>query len=122
MGARVLRGLIVGSGALIMAATVVAIATRNRRADFKKRFACKCESGETEPAPPVHRQRGDYFQITRSRGKGSKQKWVLQGFGRYQCFLLFDSWREAMDQATFHAENLATKPQSLRFRFLAHCV
>jgi hypothetical protein len=26
--------------------------------------------------------------------------WVLQGHGEFQCFVLFDTWREAMDEAT----------------------
>ncbi len=51
-------------------------------------------------------QRNDFFSLTRSRSKDPSPKWVLQGYGRYSCFLLFDTWKEAMRQANFRVESL----------------
>lgn len=50
---------------------------------------------------PVRRAvpRTDYFQIRRSRFDLGYTYWVLQGFGCYRGFALFDTWREAMEEA-----------------------
>ncbi len=49
--------------------------------------------------PAERRQRIDYFSIRRTRLDSDYVYWVLQGFGKYQCFVLLDTWREAMDEA-----------------------
>ena len=41
----------------------------------------------------------DYFTIRRSRLERGYTYWVLQGFGKYRCFVLCDTWREATDEA-----------------------
>lgn len=46
--------------------------------------------------PPV---RSNYFQIRRTVSELGYKYWVLQGFGTYQSFALFDTWQEAMDAA-----------------------
>jgi hypothetical protein len=42
--------------------------------------------------------RRDYFKIHRSRLEHGYTYWVLQGFGKYGCFVLCDTWPEAMDE------------------------
>ncbi|MBV8808625.1 MAG: hypothetical protein JO033_08120 [Acidobacteriaceae bacterium] len=51
------------------------------------------------------RPRTDYFRLRRI-GSGDHADWLLEGFGRFQCSLGFDSWREAMNQVRFRLEML----------------
>src|SRR3954470_15229219 len=44
-------------------------------------------------------KRRDYFSIRRTKSELGYVYWVLQGHGEFQCFVLFDTWREAMDEA-----------------------
>jgi hypothetical protein len=41
----------------------------------------------------------DFFSIRRTKSEFGYVYWVLQGFGVFQCFVLYDTWREAMDEA-----------------------
>jgi hypothetical protein len=43
--------------------------------------------------------RVDYFRVRRSGSALSSTYWILHGFGRHRCFILFDTWREAIDEA-----------------------
>jgi hypothetical protein len=52
------------------------------------------------------RPRSDYFRIRRI-GSGDHAHWLLEGFGRFQCSLGFDSWQEAINQVRFRLEMLA---------------
>ncbi len=104
----VLRCLCIASGVAVGTAAALARSRRVRRAIEAARIAGESRPCALKPAQrsaePVRR---DYFVITKMRGSCGPQKWVLQGFGRFECLLLFDSWREAMDQACFRTENLA---------------
>jgi hypothetical protein len=51
------------------------------------------------PRPAVLRPRTDYFSIKRSKSDFGFTYWVLQGHGYFSSFALFDTWREAMDEA-----------------------
>ena len=122
---RILRGLIVASGAMVCVAGAIAFAGRRSRRGLVDPGRCGCaaqnaSSANLEWKPPldeksVHivQQRQDFFSLTRSRSKDSLPRWVLQGFGRHQCFLLFDSWQEAIDQANFRVESLAAGSSDL---------
>jgi hypothetical protein len=48
-----------------------------------------------------------YFKISQTRSEVGFVYWVLQGFGCYDSFALFDTWREAMDGAN---QRLASPP------------
>jgi hypothetical protein len=56
---------------------------------------------KVQPALPVQarRQRTDYFAIRRTCSELGYVYWVLQGYGYFQSFTLFDTWAEAMQQA-----------------------
>jgi len=100
---QVLRGLAIVSGALlVLTSAMVAVSTKRR--GLRSNKAC--------PSPgsygPEAVGRRNYFEITKSRGVVEQAKWVLQGYGCYQCFLLFDSWHEAMEQASFQLESLGS--------------
>ena len=97
MTGRLLRGFFIASGALLCMAGAVALSKRRNRP----------MSAKTTPAHSQSK-RSDFFSLTRSRSKDPCPKWVLQGYGRYTCFLLFDSWEEAMRQANFRLEKLGS--------------
>jgi hypothetical protein len=43
--------------------------------------------------------RRDYFQIRRTKSDVGYTYWVLRGFGDFECYVLLDTWQEAMDEA-----------------------
>ncbi len=100
---QVLRGLAIASGALLIW-TGAAMAVAAKRRGLRTKKVCQAHRSQAQQAVG----RANYFEITKSRGTVQQAKWVLQGFGRYQCFLLFDSWQEAMDQASFRLESLGS--------------
>src|SRR5947209_17752343 len=59
----------------------------------------------TRPAPgrnvpgAAEKQR-DFFSVRRTKSEFGYVYWVLQGFGEFQCFVLYDTWQEAMDEAS----------------------
>lgn len=56
-------------------------------------------SPNIERRKPAARPRVDYFNIRRTRSELGYTYWVLQGFGKYSSFALFDTWQEAVDEA-----------------------
>ena len=50
--------------------------------------------------PQAAEKRRDYFSIRRTKSEFGYVYWVLQGFGEFQCFVLYDTWREAMEEAS----------------------
>jgi len=48
-------------------------------------------------AKPKRRTR--CFSIKRTKSELGYTFWILEGFGRHKCFILCDTWREAMDEA-----------------------
>ena len=58
-----------------------------------------------DPVPALEKPcRTSYFTIKQTRSELGYVYWVLQGFGCYQSFALFDTWREAMDAAQARVE------------------
>lgn len=57
-------------------------------------------STHVERRNPIEAVRIDYFDIRRTKSELGYTFWVLQGFGQYRGFTLFDTWQEAMEQAT----------------------
>ncbi len=57
----------------------------------------------TAPRKPVPLKilvkRTDYFSIRRTKSDLGYTYWVLQGHGYFASFALFDTWRDAMDEA-----------------------
>lgn len=102
----IFRGVLAASGAILFAAGAMRAKARKQRARPCAPLAPETVLGRGSASGSALRERRDFFSITRSRSKETSPQWVLQGFGRFQCFLLFDSWRAAMDQATFLLENL----------------
>lgn len=54
---------------------------------------------QIRPVPAMPKPRADYFAIRQTRSELGYVYWVLQGYGRYQSFALFDTWAEASAEA-----------------------
>jgi len=67
---------------------------------------------------PAPHPREHYFQVRRTKSELGYTYWYLQGHGCFQCFLLFDTWREAMDEANIrvHALKLQLASETRRSR------
>ena len=102
---RVLQGLLIASGAWLLVAGARAMSKQRRPP-----IPGPCPKTDHRPSFLGDR---DHFRITCCRGKDIRPQWLLQGFGRYQCFLFFDSWHQAMEQATFRLEGLGAAPRDL---------
>lgn len=60
--------------------------------------------GPTRPAPDENgpelpQNKRDYFSIRRTKSELGYVYWVLHGYGEFQCFVLYDTWREAVHEA-----------------------
>lgn len=106
---RVLRGLLIASGTTLLVAGSLALSRRSGRFETVQRSR-NAERATESPGPfgtaEFGQERRDYFCISSTRSKDQPQRWLLQGFGRLHCFLFFDTWQAAMDQATFRLESL----------------
>jgi hypothetical protein len=70
------------------------------------------KAGPVANASPLGRDRSkrqDYFRIRRTKFEIGIRRggvelgytyWVLQGFGKHRCFVLCDTWQEAIEEAT----------------------
>jgi len=59
--------------------------------------------------------RTDYFTIKRTRSELGYTYWVLQGHGKFASFTLFDTWREALDEANTRLKNVSGLTNSLAY-------
>ncbi len=63
----------------------------------------RIEPPKALPTTPVFRSplhRSDrQFSIKRTKSEVGYVYWILEGFGKHKCFVLCDSWEEAMEQA-----------------------
>ncbi len=72
----------------------------------------------TVPAPLVRSamSRNDrQFSIKRTKSEVGYVYWILEGFGKHKCFVLCDTWEEAMEQAKSRLES--EKEDSQEFIF-----
>jgi hypothetical protein len=63
----------------------------------------RIEPSKALPTAPAFRSalhRSDrQFSIKRTKSEVGYVYWILEGFGKHKCFVLCDSWEEAMEQA-----------------------
>jgi len=45
------------------------------------------------------RSRVCYFRIRRTKSELGYTFWILEGLDKHKCFVLFDTWQEAIDEA-----------------------
>ena len=72
----------------------------------------------TPPAPLVRSamSRGDrQFSIKRTKSEVGYVYWILEGYGKHKCFVLCDTWEEAMEQAKSRLDS--EKEDSQEFLF-----
>jgi hypothetical protein len=55
------------------------------------------------------------FSIKRTKSEVGYVYWILEGFGKHKCFVLCDTWEEAMEQAKSRIES--EKEDSQEFLF-----
>jgi hypothetical protein len=59
--------------------------------------------------PELPEPKRDYFSIRRTKSELGYVYWVLHGHGEFQCFVLYDTWREALDEALRRASEYRGK-------------
>ena len=54
------------------------------------------------------------FSIKRTKSELGYTFWILEGFGRHKCFILHDTWQEAIDEANMRLRTAqkVDKPRS----------
>jgi hypothetical protein len=52
-----------------------------------------------EPAAAESLKTERHFSIKRTKSEVGYVYWILEGYGKYKCFVLCDSWDEAVAQA-----------------------
>ena len=55
------------------------------------------------------RSRVCYFRIRRTRSELGYTFWILEGLDKHKCFVLFDTWREAIDEANLRLRRPAQR-------------
>ncbi len=77
------------------------LGTRSRKGGQRTSRGAEAQSKATALQPAVRRSPHRLFAIRRTKSDLGYTYWVLQGFDSCKCFHLFDTWQEAMDEATF---------------------
>ncbi len=79
----------------------------------------RVESNRATTAAPIIRsamERGDrQFSIKRTKSEVGYVYWILEGYGKHKCFVLCDTWEEAMEQAKHRLDS--EKEDSQEFIF-----
>ena len=123
---RIFGGLLMATGALVLAAGVVGVivvlerALTNREKDRQQPPAAP----ETPARPPVvaaaepqaTRPKAErHFSIKRTKSEVGYVYWILEGHGKYKCFVLCDSWEEAIEQAKARLEGESEETHEFAF-------
>ena len=92
-------------GIRLFAGAIGVLAGLQHLLSSKDRTKCTGEPAIAENAVPIRGaesvgNRRHYFSIRRTKSELGYVYWVLQGYGEFQCFVLFDTWREAIEEAT----------------------
>lgn len=100
---RFLRGVRRHPFKLLLAAGAFGVcATLRRLAQTEGLFVV--DRGGRLQADKPFRHGKDYFCVRRTKSEVGYIYWVLQGYGQFHCYELYDSWREACDEAVRRAE------------------
>ncbi len=84
---RTIAGLFVAGGVAVSVVVVLK--------DFLSRPKRPAQSG----VPKSAAKSAPHFTIKRTKSEVGHAYWVLQGFGPYKCYVLCDTWDEAMTRA-----------------------
>ncbi len=100
----VLRGLRRNSSGLTLIAGAIGVLTGVERLMSTRVKTIVREVPRPEPVLETAVPRTDYFKISRTQSELGYTYWVLQGFGRFRSFALFDTWQEAVEEAARRTE------------------
>lgn len=63
----------------------------------------RVQTARTTPSAPLVRsainRANRQFSIKRTKSEVGYVYWILEGYGKHKCFVLCDTWEEAMEQA-----------------------
>jgi hypothetical protein len=65
------------------------------------------------PGKPESLKADRHFSIKRTRSEVGYVYWILEGYGQYKCFVLCDSWDEAVAQAKARLAGEEPAPESV---------
>ena len=71
------------------------------------------------PKPLARAPRTDYFSVRRTQSDLGFTYWVLQGHGCFSSFALFDTWREAIDEANRRLAAAPVRSTAAKFEYAA---
>ena len=96
---RFLNGICTTSTGLRVIVGAVGVLTTVHRLMQASASPCDDRPASAEPQSIPAPGRTHYFQIRRTQSDLGCAYWVLQGFGKFRCYELYDTWREASDEA-----------------------
>jgi hypothetical protein len=109
MWRRLIQGVCTRPGGLLLIGTAIGILAGAERLFWHRhRVTPTVVPSPSTPVtrPQIPSRRENYFQIRRTKSELGYTYWYLQGYGCYQCFLLFDTWREAVESAAIRLRPL----------------
>jgi hypothetical protein len=128
-----LGGLLIAAGVAVLAVGVLAAAEvllqnpnrRSRRSESEKKSSDvavpEAVPQLTVEAPSPLAPKKDAarnFSIKRTKSEVGYVYWILEGYGKYKCFILCDTWDEAVEQAKAKLAEIdaAELPQAMAAR------
>jgi hypothetical protein len=109
----VVRGLCRRSGGFVLVAGAIGVLTGVEHLMSGRAVTRARTGGRSQKKMPGMPRPEDRFTIRRTQSELGYTYWVLQGFGRYSGFTLFDTWREAMDEVQRRVGSSAVQESAL---------
>lgn len=98
---RLFGGLLMAGGAAVLAAGAMVL--------MEKLLARP--SGDVHSAPKLPLAKpARHFSIKKTSSEVGYAYWILQGFGPYKCYLLCDTWEEAITEMRLRIGQVDTVP------------
>lgn len=111
---RIFRGLCMNpAGRTLVAGTIGVLAGVECLLSSRSQARLRERAHQPPVKAPAVSTRADYLKIYRTKSELGYVYWVLQGFGRYKCFVLLDSWREAIAEAEQRARGESVSDDQL---------
>lgn len=108
-----LAGRMLVAGTIGVLTGVECLMSTRPRASRPKPVRSPAPRIDVNVSAPMVASRADYLKIYRTKSELGYTYWVLQGFGCYKCFVLFDSWREATADAANRVREMAVPDNQL---------
>ncbi len=92
------RGLCRNSSGVILVAGAIGVLAGVEHLMSRRALAQPSTGNKFKRKRPGMPMALDRFSIRRTRSELGYTYWVLQGYGKYSGFALFDTWQEAIDE------------------------